>query len=43
MRSLARTRSRIDKFAFRSGEGIELEPLSWKFEVEKFQMQEASR
>jgi hypothetical protein len=28
--------SRIDKFAFRSGGGIGLEPLSWKFEVEKF-------
>ena len=28
--------SRIDKFAFRTGGGIELEPLSWKFEVEKF-------
>ena len=28
--------TRIDKFAFRSGEGIELEPLSWKLEVEKF-------
>lgn len=27
---------RIDKFAFRSGGGIELEPLSRKFEVEKF-------
>ena len=28
--------TRIDKFAFRSGEGIELEPLAWRFEVEKF-------
>jgi hypothetical protein len=27
--------TRIDKFAFRGG-GIELEPLSWQFEVEKF-------
>ncbi len=26
----------IDKFAFRSGGDIELEPLSWKFEAEKF-------
>ena len=28
--------TRIDKFAFRSGGGVELEPTSWKFEVEKF-------
>ena len=28
--------SRIDKFSFRSGGGIALRPLSWKFEVEKF-------
>ena len=28
--------ARIDKFAFRNDAGIELEPLSWKFEVEKF-------
>ena len=28
--------TRIDKFAFRSAETIELEPLSWKFEVERF-------
>ena len=28
--------TRIDKFAFRSGGGIKLMPLSWKFEAEKF-------
>jgi hypothetical protein len=28
--------TRIDKFAFMSGGGIELEPLAWKFEVERF-------
>lgn len=28
--------ARIDKFAFRSDAGIDLEPLSWTFEVEKF-------
>lgn len=28
--------TRIDKFAFRGGGGIELEPLSWEFEAEKF-------
>lgn len=28
--------TRIDKFAFRNGTGIRLEPLSWKFDVEKF-------
>jgi hypothetical protein len=28
--------TRIDKFAFRSDGGVELEPLSWQFEVEKF-------
>jgi hypothetical protein len=27
---------RIDKFAFKDGDGVELEPLSWVFEVEKF-------
>lgn len=27
---------RIDKFAFRSNGGIELEPLSWTFEAERF-------
>lgn len=27
---------RIDKFAFRSGGEVELEPLSWRFESEKF-------
>jgi hypothetical protein len=29
--------ARIDKVAYRNGDGIELEPLSWRFEVEKFQ------
>ncbi len=28
--------TRIDKFAFRSAAGIALEPLSWRFEAEKF-------
>jgi hypothetical protein len=28
--------TRIDKFAFRDGNGVVLEPLSWTFEVEKF-------
>jgi endonuclease/exonuclease/phosphatase (EEP) superfamily protein YafD len=28
--------TRIDKFAFTSGGGIDLEPLAWKFEVERF-------
>lgn len=28
---------RIDKFAFRNSDDIDLEPLSWRFEVEKFQ------
>ena len=28
--------TRIDKFAFISGGGIELEPLTWAFEVERF-------
>jgi hypothetical protein len=28
--------TRIDKFAFASGGGIELEPLAWKLEVERF-------
>lgn len=29
--------TRIDKFAFRSNDRIELEPLSWRFEVDIFQ------
>jgi hypothetical protein len=28
--------TRIDKFAFRSDGGVEIEPLTWRFEVEKF-------
>jgi len=28
--------TKIDKFAFTSGGGIDLEPLAWKFEVERF-------
>jgi hypothetical protein len=28
--------TRIDKFAFRNSSGLELEPLTWRFEVEKF-------
>jgi len=28
--------ARIDKFAFTSGGGIDLDPLAWKFEVERF-------
>jgi hypothetical protein len=27
---------RIDKFAYRNGGGVELEPLLWQFEAEKF-------
>ena len=28
--------SRIDKFVFRTGEGIELKPLTWRLEVDEF-------
>ncbi len=28
--------NRIDKFAFRSAGGVDLEPLAWKFETDKF-------
>ncbi len=28
--------TRIDKFAFTSGGGVELEPLTWRFEADKF-------
>lgn len=31
--------TRIDKFAFRSGRGVELSPVRWKFEVDKFRTQ----
>jgi hypothetical protein len=28
--------ARIDKFAYRSSDAVELEPLVWRFEAEKF-------